>query len=248
MKYLFFITIALLATHSTLLAQHTIEGKIEYERSTNLHRTIDYMDADQKEWIEKFRSKIPKYKKQYYDLIFNTKQSLYEPGREAEQAFNMWFTQTPASENVVYTDFTTGRVTAQKQVYEEKFLVQDTMRKLKWTVKDEIRTIANYKCRKAVAVMFDSVYVVAFYSEDIPASGGPEMFSGLPGMVLEVAIPRLHTTWIATNVDITPPTEKDFAVPKKGKEVTQEEMGKKINTSLERWGSYADRAVWWSLL
>lgn len=232
----------------TSIAQHTMEGKIEYERKTNLHRTIDQMDKDRKEWIEKFRSKIPKHKVEYFDMYFNNQNSVYKPGREAEQQFNMWFSRTPASENVVYTDFNTKKVIAQKQVYEEKFLVKDTMRKIEWKIMDEVRTIANYKCRKALGKMYDSVYVVAFYTDDIPASGGPEMFGGLPGMVLEVAIPRLHTVWIATKVDYAKPDPKEMTPPKKGKEVTQKEMYDVLSTSLDRWGDYKQKAIWWSML
>ena len=31
------------------------------------------------------------------------------------------------------------------------------------------------------------INVVAFYKDDIPVSGGPESFNGLPGMILQVA-------------------------------------------------------------
>lgn len=238
----------LLLMYMSAAAQHTFYGKIEFERRTNIHRTIDQMDDEDKEWIEKMRSQIPKHNVHYFDMVFTTQHSIYKPGRESEQVSNMWFTRSPAAENIVYTDFSKGQVTAQKQVYEEKFLVKDSMRKIKWKIQDEVRTIANFKCRKAVGVMYDSVYVIAFYTEDIPASGGPEMFSGLPGMILEVAVPRLHTTWIALNVDFNKPDEKNIAPPSKGKEVTQKEMYATISTSLKRWGKFADRAVWWSLL
>jgi len=229
-------------------AQHTEHGKIEYERRTNIHRTIDEMDEDEKQWIEKMRSQIPKHNVHYFDLSFTTKHSIYKPGRESEQTSNMWFARSPAAENIVFTDYAAGKVTALKQIYEEKFLVKDTMRKIKWKLQDEVRTIAEYKCRRAVGVMYDSVYVIAFYTDDIPASGGPEMFSGLPGMIMEVAVPRLHTTWIATKVDFNKPEEKDFKTPEKGKEVTQKEMEATLSTSLKRWGKFANRAVWWSLL
>ena len=113
---------------------------------------------------------------------------------------------------------------------------------------DEVRTIANYKCRKAVSVMCDSVYIVAFYSEDIPVSGGPEMFGNLPGMILEIAIPRLHTTWIATKVDITTPEEKKLVPPKKGKETDVKGMYDVVLSSLKRWGDQGQRVVWWAVL
>jgi GLPGLI family protein len=248
MKNILLLVLAITASFISANAQHTMHGKIEYERRTNIHRTIDQMDDEQKQWIEKMRSQIPKHSVSYFDMAFTTQHSIYMPGRESDQVTNYWFARSPAAENVVYTDFTTGRVTAEKQIYEERFLVKDTMRRIKWKIQDEVRTIADYKCRRAVGLMYDSVYVVAFYTEDIPASGGPEMFSGLPGMILEVAVPRLHTTWLALKVDFNKPDEKTFAIPKKGKEVTQKEMHATLSTSLKRWGSFADRAVWWSLL
>lgn len=228
--------------------QHTHYGKIEYERKTNLKRVIDDMDEENREWIDRMRDKIPNHNIHYFDLAFTTKHSMYQPGREPEKPFNMWFARSPANENKVYTDFATKRVTARKDIYEEKFLVKDSMREIAWTIKDEIRMIANYKCRKAVGIICDSVYVVAYYTDDILVSGGPEMFSGLPGMILQIAIPRLHTTWIATNVTVNVPEEEDFNKPKKGKEVTQEEMLTLIGESLARWGDYANKAVWWSQL
>ncbi len=243
-----FTVILVISTLKTVQAQHTFQGSIEYERSLNIHRTIDYMDEDRREWALKYKDKTPKFNKHFYNLYFNTKKSVYEPGRESDQTTNMWFARIPVDENLIYTDYTTKKVTAKKQVYEEKFLIKDSMRWMEWKIMDEVRTIANYKCRKAVGVMCDSVYVIAFYAEDIPVPGGPEMFGNLPGMILEIAVPRLHTTWIATKVDITEPDEKKLEAPKKGKESTVKEMYDIVQSSLERWGDYGERVVWWSML
>jgi GLPGLI family protein len=148
----------------------------------------------------------------------------------------------------VLTDFKTERVKANKQVFEQKFLVEDSMRQIEWKISDEIRTIANYKCRKAVGKILDSVYVVAFYTEDIMVSGGPEMFSGLPGMILQIAIPRLNTTWIATKIDVVAPKESDFTISDKGKKVNQKELYDNLRESLKDWKKYADKNIWWSML
>ena len=48
--------------------------------------------------------------------------------------------------------------------------------------------------------MFDSVYVFAFYTDEITIPGGPCSINGLPGTILGVTIPRLYTSWIATKV------------------------------------------------
>lgn len=229
-------------------AQFTQYGKIEYEKKVNVKRQLNDLDDEQKQWIEKFKAQIPDFNTSYFDLYFNTSKSLYKPGKEVEGGTKLWFAQSPASDNVVLTDFGTEKVKANKTVFEQKFLVEDSMRKIEWKISDEIRTIANYKCRKAVGKIFDSVYVVAFYTEDIMVSGGPEMFSGLPGMILQLAIPRMHTTWVAQKIDMVKPKDTDFTTSDKGKKTTQKELYETLKTSFKDWGKYADKNLWWTLI
>lgn len=243
------ITLAIIILVATAAkAQFTFQGKVEYERKMNVHRTIDNMDEDDKQWAEKFKPTLAKFHVTYFDLFFTQSKSLYKPGREVDNNPKMWYATPPDMESIVYTDTKAGMVKAQKQVYEEKFFLQDSMRRLKWKVYDEIRTIANYKCRKAVSIICDSVYVVAFYTEDIPVSSGPEMFSGLPGLILELAVPRLNTTWVATKVELITPKETDFEVPEKGKKTDLKQLHETVYTSLRRWGKSSQRYVWWAVL
>ncbi len=249
MKGKIVITILVLFTALSAHAQFTTYGKIEYERKVNVHRQLDDMAQDEQNasWIESFKSKVPKFSLSYFDLYFNTNKVIYKPGRESEQQFKM-FGGGPAAENVVLTDLNAHKVTANKQVYDQKFLIGDSMRVLKWKIEDEVRTIASYKCRKAVSIICDSVYVVAFYTEDIMVSGGPEMFSGLPGMILELAVPRLYTTWVAQKVELIQPKDSDFSIEEKGKKATQAEMVGALSESFARWGKMASRNIWWCAL
>ena len=222
--------------------QHVTSGKIRYERKLNEHaRMKDYGD-DNGSWYDRVKAETPKFKISYFDLTFNRAKSLYKPVPNDEVPKTTW--TEPATDNVVYTDLVTKQVKALKMIYEDKFLVEDTMRTMDWKLKDELRTIAGYKCRKAVGVICDSVYVVAFYAEDIAASSGPEMFGNLPGMVLEIAIPRLHTTWVATKVELAAVTDADMPMPDKGKKVTSKGLSEKIQTSLKSWGKWGTRNIW----
>ena len=230
------------------MAQYTTVGKIEYERKMNVYAQIDDygdMDAD---WVASIKASTPQFKSYFFDLYFNGQKSIYKPGRELDNNTSRTIGEGPAKDNIVVTDFNAKKVTAIKQVYEQKFFVQDSMRKIEWKEKEEIRTIANFKCHKAVGRICDSVYVVAFYTEDIPPSGGPEMFGGLPGMIMELAIPRLHTTWTATKVELTVPAETDFAISEKGKKVTEKELYETIQHSLKDWGKWATKNIWWTVL
>lgn len=249
MKHFFLMLLVFVGNCVAANAQYTLTGKIEFERKVNVHAGLtDDDDDDDKEWIERMKKTIPKFGITYFDLCFDTTHSIYKPGREVEENAKSNWWDNPARDNIVITDFTTQKVKAKKNVFEQKFLVQDTMRKIDWKVKDELRTIANFKCHKAVGRICDSIYVVAFYTEDIAVSGGPEMFGGLPGMIMELAIPRLHTTWTATKVDLAPPPAKEYAVPDKGKKVTEKELYETIQNSLKDWGKWANKNVWWTVL
>jgi GLPGLI family protein len=228
-------------------AQHTLAGKIEYERRVNMHAQMAEMEGNA--WVEKMKAQLPKFNSSYFDMVFDTARVLYKPGREvAENAAMKMFGNGPATQNVVLTDFRENKVRANKAVFDQKFAVEDTLRVMEWKEKDEIRTIANFKCRKAVGIICDSVYVVAFYAEDIPVAGGPESFGGLPGMILELAIPRLHTTWVATKVEVVTPKPEDFEFSEKGKKVTSASMYQTVSESFRKWGAMGTRQVWWVAL
>lgn len=229
-------------------AQYTLTGKIEYEKKMNVHAQLkEWADDDHDPWYERAKNQTPKFNITYFDMVFDTARAIYKPGKEGDPIPNSFRTR-PATDNTVLTDFITGKVKAVKNVYEEKFIVQDTIRRMEWKMKDEIHTIANYKCRKAVGIILDSVYVVAFYTEDIPVSGGPEMFGGLPGMILELAIPRLHTTWTASKIESVAPTDKDFVISEKGKKVTEKELYDILVSGLKDWGKWGTKNIWWSVL
>jgi GLPGLI family protein len=247
MKRSFIICLLLAIASVRAGAQHTFSGKIEYERKVNMHAQMAEMEGNA--WIEKMKAQLPKFNTTYFDMIFDTSRVIYKPGKQVEQnsVFKM-FGGGPATENIVLTEFKTNMVKANKAVFDQKFFVQDTIRVMDWKEKDEIRTIANFKCHKAVGRICDTVYVVAFYTEDLPVSGGPEMFGGLPGMILELAIPRLHTTWTATSIELQTPKEEDFIITEKGKKVTEKELGESIQESFKKWGAMGSRNVWWVVI
>ncbi len=223
-------------------AQHTFSGKIEFERKTNLHKL---WDGD--EWMEKWKDKVPTFVINYFNLAFNMYQSRYSPGREVDAPKIAWGLP-PGTDNEVHQDYSKGIVTAAKNIYEEHFLVRDAPQKHSWRILSEVRNIAGFKCRKAVTRICDSVYVVAFYTDDIPVSGGPEQMGGLPGMILELAVPRLFTTWVATKVEVVTVSNSDLIAPSKGKAVTIPQLMVRLNEGLKDWGKRAQRQVWWGIL
>ena len=82
------------------------------------------------------------------------------------------------------------------------------------------------------------VEVTAWYTMQIPVSNGPEEYSGLPGLILEVNEGR--TTILCSKIVLNPTEKEAIEAPKKGKKVTRKEyndiMMKKIQEMREMYG------------
>jgi GLPGLI family protein len=241
--------IALLVLCSnTLFAQNehfTVHGTIEFEKTVNMFALIQkQITTDNESFfasiLESYKKTQPQFKKVKSTLTFADNKTLFRP-IEPTETENMFFSDIPMSgqPNTIYTDLDTKTIAAQKKVYEELFMVKDTARKISWKITDETREIAGYTCRRANALVMDSIYVVAFYAIQIPVSGGPESFSGLPGMILGVALPHENVTWFATKVTDMAVEPKAMAMPKKGKAVTANELNTTLKQLMKNWGPWA---------
>lgn len=215
--------------------QFILKGKIEYEKKVNMHKQID-SDEDET-WREMVKKMVPPTKITYFDMYFNGNKTIYMPGREVVtiQKAPEWF-DGPANDNIVYTDLDKQNTVSQKTVFDNVFNVQDSVRKINWKITPDTRTIAGIECRKATAIIMDTVFVVAFYADQVVTPGGPESFAGLPGMILGLAIPRLFTTWFATKVELTDIKETVLAPPKKGKKITSSDLKIQLRSSMKDWG------------
>jgi GLPGLI family protein len=219
--------------HLQAPAQNTIflsEGKIEFEKKINLYARMDEGNS----WTELARKTMPQFKTTYFDLLFTRNKSLYKPGRENTDNNKLW--EEPAEGNIVYSELNNEKSVSQKKVFEQIFLIQDSIRKIKWKITDENRVIAGFNCRRANAIIMDSIYVVAFYTDEILTTGGPESFTGLPGMILGIALPHQHITWFATKVQAVKVAETEITAPQKGKKVTNPVLKQTLQESLKEWG------------
>jgi len=243
MKTIFFVLSAICISNLAM-AQFSSQGKITYERKVNLK--MKYQTEEGYEWIKERIDQVAPFKVSIFNMVFNKEQSNYEFDKDIEITKGSTFTwgKEAASENKVLNNYKTNKVVAEKEIFDDAYLVEDSLRKYEWKIEDEVRMIAGYPCRKAVTKIFDSVVVVAFYADQLMVSGGPESFNGLPGMILGLAIPRLFTTWFATNVEIAPQEFKAFSPKRKSKKVTNEQLLEVIKKGTDRWGKYGVKMLW----
>ena len=226
------------------------EGVIEYDKTVNMFALIKknlgtINDSFYQQAFDAYQKNQPKFKVLKSTLAFSANKTLFTPVVSKLAASGGFFGNEPSANqhNTIFTDLSAGITTSQKNVYEETFLVRDSTRKITWKITNETREIAGYSCRRANAIMLDSIYVVAFYTDQIPVSGGPESFSGLPGMILGVALPHENITWFATKVNDAPVAAQMMVAPAKGKVMTFTAFQAFITNALKSWGNYAKAAL-----
>ncbi|MBK8611092.1 MAG: GLPGLI family protein [Chitinophagaceae bacterium] len=227
----------------TLIAQIFIDkGMIEYTVVVNNHKAMG-----EGSWADMFKDRIPKLTTSYYQLTFDTDKSIYLFNRKDDKTKSP-FMNDNGEESVWYNDYRKESFVQQKPIFGNTYLLEDSLLHIDWKMTNESRMIAGFNCRKAVGILFDSVYVFAFYTDEITVSGGPMGLHGLPGMIMGITIPRMFSSWVANKVEVNGVSYNKIAAPAKGKKKKPEELKSTIIESTKDWGSYGQQAVWNMLL
>jgi GLPGLI family protein len=251
MKKIFSLIIILFSQAYVHAQQFISKAVIEYEVRSNIKKTMGNGTFD-----DMIKDQIPQFKTGYYNFTFADNKSIYQFDHWDEQSKKVpQFWKKSDEENVWYYDYNAGKYNMQKNVYGSNFNVEDSIPKLQWRITNENRIIAGFNCRKAVAIIFDSVYVFAFYTDEITIPGGPCSINGLPGMIMGVTIPRLYTSWIATKVMLNGVDQNSIRPVSVKKNYSRKDLESMITERLKDW--YSDdadekeqkaRFIWTTLL
>ncbi|NCI50214.1 GLPGLI family protein [Sediminibacterium roseum] len=175
-------------------------GKIHFEKKISLHREIAGTE------MENFRNSIPQFHNSYFSLSFTEKMSLYELEKAAPP--NSILPDEKSEADVFRMDLSSGLFERQANLQTDVSLVKDSLPKILWKIRSETRDIAGFDCVRAEAIVYDSIYVIAFFSPQLQVSGGPLQLHGLPGMILGLVVPRLNLSLFATSFELISPDEQ----------------------------------------
>ncbi len=211
-------------------AQVFIEkASIEYEMTQNIKKTIG-----SNSWAEMMGDKLPQFKIGYYNLRFADNKSIYKFDRWKEK--DRLGTRLGKDDKTIwFYDFNAGITSQEKDLIGSIVNVEDSVPNLEWRLTNDNRMIAGFNCKKAVAKIFDSVYVFAFYAEEIMIPAGPASINGLPGAILGMTIPRLYTSWIATKVSVNGVDITDLKPFEAKKAYTNTALKKFIDDRISDW-------------
>jgi GLPGLI family protein len=236
---------------SGLMAQQK-SGTIIYERKQNMHRGA----------TEEMKAFIPEFRTTKQMLIFNEVSSIYKPVPEDEapqpSAGGGGMVMRFGGSMETFTHFAEARKVSSTDFFGEQFLIIDTIKRDKWKLTEETKTIAGHLCRKAVArtkiaaqgMRFTvggpnagsqqapqekEVEAVAWYAEDIVSPAGPDNYNGLPGVILEMDIDEGAIVFQALEVQANA-DPKLLKEPRKGKKVTPEGFRKAVSEIMQNMG------------
>jgi GLPGLI family protein len=215
--------------------------RVEFEKTTAVRQLMKDLQEGSS-WYEQNKERYPVSMVNYYEFTGDTSKSVYKPTKEAPIDPRVWY-RPIGDKNTVYTDYHKGISISQKIVFEETFLVEDSLLKIKWKITSDVRNIAGYDCRKAVGILNDSIAVFAFYTDELMVNGGPEGIHGLPGMILGMGIPRLHATWFATKVEVFDINMNKVVPATKGKKVDRAGLNKSLSPMAKEWGTYGSKML-----
>lgn len=95
----------------------------------------------------------------------------------------------------VFKDRTAKKIDYTDNVGGDHYRYEEPMPQMDWTIRNEYKTIWEYKCQKATCNFRGRTYE-AWFTTEIPVSDGPWKFQGLPGLILEVYDTRHHYSFV----------------------------------------------------
>lgn len=208
------------------------EGKIIYERKINMHKRIPEGD-------ERMKNMIPEFNTSKVQLLFSETQSIYknlpeeqdirETAGEGEHADRV-FIRMGGGDDETYKNYETGKSIEQRELGPRKYIIEDSLRKINWKLDEEAssKEIKGFTCRKAIGKSANGAAVIAWFTDKIICPSGPDIYGGLPGMILEVNIGDgeiIFTPLEISNLD----DKKMVKAPSNGKKITRKEFQKMLD-------------------
>lgn len=246
--------LACLAFTSGIVSGQLKEGKVTYQRTLQLQMRMQGMN-------EEMERMIPRTRTDKFELNFANNQSLWRPaeqepepeitGGEGGGGFQIRM-MAPGTNDIMFNDFSSARRVEEREIFDKKFIIDDSIRSFKWKMSEETKTILNHLCRKATAMNIgkrmavnmdngkmerievdDTAYYTAWFTTDYAVPAGPSEFQGqLPGLVLELDVNNGRQLFTA--LTISPKADLSIIKEPQGKKrYTQEEFRKEREKMLE---------------
>lgn len=188
----------------------------------------------------------------YYQLIMTSDESVYEyqerinnQQKEEGSRVSISFGQR----GKLYKNLKENLVLREANSWNVDYLIQDSVKTYDWKITRESQDILGYETRKATAEIDSITNLVAWYAPRLSFKSGPDVYGGLPGLILKLEKnSKTKTggvqTQTTTAISIQTGNEKTkITRPKKGKLVNQKEFKEENEKQMQRMKEMYDGGI-----
>ena len=199
-----------------------MEGTIRYLVTFNWTKqmaAVDYLSKQQRDKVTYMWGSRAEWKV-YTSMWFTPNQTKYEDSEERAEKDDEGYSWRKDVYSI-RRDFSTGKAIDMIQMLGKVYVVEDSIRPQNWKILNDIKEVAGHICMDAFWTdTLKQQKVLAWFAMDMPVSGGPERFCGLPGMILEVDVNDGGMLITADKIEMKAlTTEMDFPKKIKGKRI-----------------------------
>ncbi|MBA5630429.1 GLPGLI family protein [Moheibacter lacus] len=173
----------------------------------------------------------------FYSLILNKNESEFKHIERISNDQTDGFAINLAvrsNEGVLYKDFQNNFSLKEMSFLNSNYLVKDSIKKFDWKISKDSKELLGYEVRKAEVEIDSITTAVAWYAPKLNFKNGPDVYDGLPGLILEIQINKENphsglSTRSYSAISVTVDEKNKISLPKKGKEISKtafEEMRK----------------------
>lgn len=221
------------------------------QSGTITYTHVTTVEVDAPEAMTEVRDRFAEAREKSFLLHFNPSSSLMVPAPEAEREesrpavfpmthsnldalADMFEHEAASPENVLTHAYSgSGGAVAVRvfEVFQTVFRMDRAPLDTDWRTTDDQRVHLSHRVTRATARL-NGGEVVAWFAPDIPVSGGPALFGGLPGMILVLSLNGGNTIYAATAVSLDG-VDGEIAPPADGGRVmTPEEYGSFVSDEI----------------
>ena len=130
-----------------------------------------------------------------------------------------------------YKDFKENFYYSKASIMEDKFIIKQSLL-FNWEILNEFENIDSFYTQKAVATLEDGIKVIAWFTEKITINDGPQIYAGLPGLILKVELPK--KVIYATKIKYLEAPINFGQIPQGGKVVSQSEFNLAVKNKFDK--------------
>ena len=222
---------------NTTASAQEMEGEIRYLVTHNWTKkmaALDYLSQQQRERVAYMWGNRSEWKL-YTNLYFSATQSKYEDSEEKAEPDDEGYSWRKDA-YTIKRDFEEKKALDIISLLGRNYVLEDSLYTPEWKILNDMKEVAGHVCMNAFwEDTLKQQKITVWFALDMPVPAGPERFSGLPGIILEVDINDGALLISANRIELKK-LDKELDLPKKikGKRITEADYQAKIKEHIDQ--------------